>query len=247
MTRACTLNEPNVVSLMGWGRGIFPPGRRDRDAVPRVNEVFVSAHRAAVEAIRSAAPGVPVGLTLSMAEWQAVEGGDERLLRYRAAMEDGYLDAVQGDDFLGVQTYSRVRVGPDGLLGPEPGTVVLPMGYEYRPQALEASLRRAWERTQGRVPLLVTENGIGTDDDAQRIQFLTESLAGVERVIADGIRVDGFYYWSLLDNFEWALGYGPRFGLISVDRTTFARTPKPSATWFASVARDNSVPGRGDG
>ncbi|HEX8804308.1 MAG TPA: family 1 glycosylhydrolase [Acidimicrobiales bacterium] len=156
-------------------------------------------------------------------------------------MEDVFLEATEGDDFVGVQTYSRERIGPDGRLPPEPGVPVLPMGYELWPQALEACLRRAWDRTGGRVPLVVTENGIGTDDDAQRTGYVHAALTGVLRCLADGIDVRGYTYWSLLDNFEWAYGYRPRFGLVAVDRTTFVRTPKPSAAWFARVARSNAL------
>lgn len=242
MVRACTINEPNIVALMGWGLGVFPPGKRDRGSVGAVTDVFVDAHRKAVSAIRRSAPGVPVGLTLSMSEWTAVDGGEERLERYRARMEDVFLGGTEGDDFVGVQTYSRVRVGPGGLVGPEPGVDTLIMGYEFWPQALEATLRRAWEVTRGQVPLLVTENGIGTDDDEQRIAYVQAALQGVLRVIDDGIRVDGYTYWSLLDNFEWALGYAPKFGLHSVDRSTFERRPKPSAAWFADVAQNNALP-----
>lgn len=243
MARACTINEPNIVALMGWGLGVFPPGKRDRWAVGQVTETFVDAHRKAVAAVRSGAPDVPVGLTLSMSEWTAIAGGEERLERYRARMEDVFLHATEGDDFVGVQTYSRVRVGPDGLLEPEPGVDTLIMGYEYWPQALETTLRRAWEVTHGEVPLLITENGIGTDDDEQRIAYVHAALEGVQRAIADGIQVEGYIYWSLLDNFEWALGYGPRFGLHSVDRSTCERTPKPSAAWFAQVVANNALPG----
>jgi beta-glucosidase len=157
-------------------------------------------------------------------------------------MEDVFLDATEGDDFIGVQTYSRHRVGPHGMVGAEAGVPTLIIGYEYWPQALEATLRRAWDYTGGRTPLLVTENGIGTDDDDQRIAYLGEALRGVLRALADGIDVRGYTCWSLLDNFEWAFGYGPRFGLVSVDRSTFERTPKPSAAWFAEVARTHRVP-----
>lgn len=242
MVRACTINEPNIVALMGWGLGVFPPGRRDRTAVDAVTANFVDAHREAVAALRASAPEIPVGLTLSMSEWTASDGGERRLERYRARMEDVFLEATEGDDFVGVQTYSRVRVGPEGLLGPEPGVPTLIMGYEYWPQALEATLRRAWGMTGGKVPLLITENGIGTDDDEQRVAYVAAALEGVLRVIEDGVRVDGYTYWSLLDNFEWALGYGPRFGLHSVDRTTFERTPRPSAAWFAEVVRNHALP-----
>lgn len=240
--RACTINEPNVVATVGWLLGQFPPGKHDRELRHRVNGIFVDAHRKAVEAIRAAAPGVPVGLTLSMSDFQVVAGGEARRDHYRQGMEDVFLDAVEGDDFLGIQTYSRQRIGPEGTLGPEPGVPVLPMGYEYWPDALEATIRRAWDYTGGQVPLLVTENGIGTDDDAQRIAYVRSALEGVARCLADGIDVRGYTYWSLLDNFEWAFGYGPRFGLIEVDRQTFVRTPKPSAKWFAEVARTNALP-----
>ncbi len=242
MARACTINEPNIVSYVGYVLGFFPPGKADRSTAARVNDVFVAGHRSAVDAIRSAAPGVPVGLALSMAEWVAVEGGEATLASERAFMEDGFLAATEGDDFIGVQTYSRNRIGPEGNVGPEPGVPVLVMGYELWPEALEATIRRAWEVTGGRVPILVTENGIGTDDDAQRIEFVHRALEGVLRALADGIDVQGYTYWSLLDNFEWSFGYRPRFGVAAVDRGTFARTPKPSARWLGDVMRRNALP-----
>ena len=90
--------------------------------------------------------------------------------------------------------------------------------------------------------MYVTENGIGTDDDATRIRYVTEALEGVGRCLADGLDVRGYFYWSLLDNFEWALGYRPRFGLVAVDRDTFVRTPKPTAAWLGGLARAGRLP-----
>jgi beta-glucosidase len=113
------------------------------------------------------------------------------------------------------------------------------MGYERWPQGLEATIRRAWEVTG--IPVLVTENGISTEDDTERISFVKEALEGVLRCVNDEIDVLGYTYWSLLDNFEWALGYKPKFGLISVDRQSFRRTNKPSAEWFGRVARANAL------
>lgn len=241
IARACTINEPNIVAFCGYLLGVFPPGISDSKRFPAVNERFVVAHRLAVDAIRAAAPRVPVGLALSLSEWVAIEGGESKLERYRHHMEDVYLEAVQGDDFLGVQTYSRSRIGPEGAVGGEQGVPMLPMGYEFWPQSLEATLRRSWQVTGGTVPLIVTENGIGTDDDDQRIDYVHQALEGVQRALADGIDVRGYTYWSLLDNFEWAFGYGPKFGLAAVDRATFARTPKPSAAWLGEIARTNRL------
>jgi beta-glucosidase len=243
LRRACTINEPNIVSTYGQLVGVFPPGNRDRNLRYKANEVFVAGHRAAVEAIRAGAPGVPVGLTLAMSEYVAIDGGESKLGRIRHHMEDVFLAATGGDDFLGVQAYSRTRVGPEGrIAGGEDGVEMVPeMGYEFWPQSLEATLRRAWDVTGGQVPLLVTENGVAADDDTRRLRYVHAALEGVLRCLDDGLDVRGYTYWSLLDNFEWALGYTPRFGLVSVDRATFARTPKPSARWLGEVARANRL------
>jgi beta-glucosidase len=241
MSRACTINEPNIVSTMGWHAGLFPPGKQDVGLARRVSQRFVDAHRAAVEAIRSAAPGIPVGLTLSMTDYQLAPGGEAKLESIRHHAEDVFLDATKGDDFLGVQTYTRQLVGPDGWAGYEEGVPVLDMGYEFYPAALGNCLKRAWEYTDGAVPLFVTENGIGTTDDEQRIDYVRQALVGVLDAIDEGIDVRGYTYWSLLDNFEWALGYRPRFGIVSVDRSTFARTLKPSAKWLAALAAANAL------
>jgi beta-glucosidase len=241
ITRACTINEANVVATMGWHRGMFPPGKTDSALASTVASHLQDAHRAAVEAIRAAAPGVPVGLTLAMTDYQALPGGEEKLETIRHRSEDVFLDATEGDDFIGVQTYTRMRVGPDGWAGYEDGVPVLDMGYEFYPASLGNCLRRAWEYTDGSIPLWVTENGIGTTDDEQRIDYVRQALSGVLDAIADGVDARGYTYWSLLDNFEWAFGYRPRFGIVAVDRETFARTAKPSAAWLSGVAAANAL------
>jgi beta-glucosidase len=238
---ACTINEPNVVATMGWHAGMFPPGKTDKDLSYRVGANLVDGHRAAVAAIRAEAPGVPVGLTLSMTDYQLAPGGEERLGSIRHHAEDVFLDGTGGDDFLGVQVYTRMRIGPDGWVGYEAGVPVLDMGYEFYPQSLGNCLRRAADYTDAALPLLITENGIGTTDDAQRIDYVRQALHGVLDAIDEGIDVRGYTYWSLLDNFEWAFGYRPRFGLVGVDRTTFARDPKPSATWLSQIAASNAL------
>jgi len=239
--RVCTLNEPNIVAVMGHLLGMWPPGRSDLGETQRVVDVLVRAHRAAVDAVRSGAPGVPVGITISMTDYQPVDGGEEMADQTRALMEDPFLAATDGDDFVGVQTYSRMLVGPKGPVGNAPDAIVLPMGYEYCPEALAATIRRAWTFTGGTVPIHVTENGIGTDDDALRVSYVETALAGVLDCIDDGIDVRGYTYWSLMDNFEWAFGYEPKFGLARVDCETFARELKPSARRYAGIVAANAL------
>ena len=186
-------------------------------------------------------------MTLAMQDYQAVEGGEARRDRERRDMEDVYLEAVRGDDFIGVQTYTRARLGPGGLRAPEPGARLTQMGYEFSPEALAACVRRAAEMTAG-VPVLITENGIATENDAERIEYVERALRGVLACLADGITVQGYVYWSLLDNFEWVFGYRPKFGLVAVDRATQSRRPKPSADWLGAIARANALgPAAGPG
>jgi beta-glucosidase len=237
---ACTINEPNIVPLMGYLMGMFPPGRtQDLDGYARATDVLVDAHHRAVEALRACPGDFPVGMTLSMSDWGAEAGQEGRIDEFRSQHEDVYLEAARGDDFFGVQAYSRTRVGEHGVLGPEPGVPVLDMGYEYWPRAAEASIRHAVDVTGA--PVYVTENGIGTEDDELRIRYLRESLEGVARTIADGLDVRGYFHWSLMDNFEWAFGYRMKFGIVGVDRLTQVRTVKPSARWLSEVIRANAL------
>jgi beta-glucosidase len=237
----CTLNEPNVVALMGFYLGVFPPGTRDEGAMGKATDNLIGAHRLAYDAIKAGPGDAPVGMTLSMHEFVAEPGGEAQMARARDRMEDVWLDACRGDDYVGVQTYTRLRFGPNGLLGPAEGVPALQMGYEFWPQALETTIRRAVEVAG--TPVYVTENGIGTGDDEQRVQYVTEALRRVGRCLDDSLDVRGYFYWSLLDNFEWSLGYRPTFGLVAVDRETQARTVKPSARWLGDIARANRFEG----
>ena len=188
-----------------------------------------------------AAPGVPVGLTLAMEDYQAVDGGESKRDQIRYRMQDEFLEATEGDDFVGVQTYTRSRVGPNGTLPNEEGVPVLPMGYEFWPDALPACLARAWEVTKGEIPLLVTENGIGTDDDEQRIEYVQSALEGVLRAIADGIDVRGLHVLEPARQLRVGLRLPPALRHRVVDRTTFERTPKPSAHWLGKIAKENAL------
>jgi beta-glucosidase len=92
------------------------------------------------------------------------------------------------------------------------------------------------------VPIYITESGVATGNDNRRIDYIRRSLEGLLRCVADGIDVRGYIHWSLLDNFEWIMGYRPKFGLIAVDRTTLERTVKPSAHYLGEIARQNRIP-----
>lgn len=202
--------------------------------------IILEAHERAAAAIKAASPGTWVGITLALQDVQAAPGGEALAAQIRSDILDRYLPACVGDDFIGVQNYTRQRVGPQGVLPNEEGVAVTQMGYEYYPEALEGVIRTV--AATARMPIIVTENGLSSAEDAARVEFITRALAGVQRCMADGIDVRGYYYWSESDNFEWMLGYRPQFGLIAVDRETQQRHVKDSARYLGAIAQRNGLP-----
>lgn len=200
---------------------------------------LIAAHRKSFDVLKNAGLTCPIGLTLSLNDFQAEPGGEQLRDAADHAINGQFLEACVGDDYVGVQTYTRVRFGTKGVLPPPDSAKRTQMGYEYYPAALEACIRQAAKATD--CPVIVTENGIGTEDDNERIEFTRAALGGVLNCLRDGVDVRGYIHWSLMDNFEWLEGYEPKFGLVEVDRTTQARKPKPSAYWLGGVAKANAL------
>ena len=201
--------------------------------------MILAAHRRAYESIKGGKGDFPVGLTLALLDIQAVEGGETLAAENRREMSDSYLEQLRGDDFVGVQTYSRMLVGADGVVRPGEDTEKNQMGEEYYPEALGGTIRQA-AQVAG-IPVIVTENGLSSTDDSRRLEYFQRALRCVSASLKDGIDVRGYFCWSAFDNFEWNSGYRPKFGIIAVDRETQLRTPKPSAYWLGSVARGNRL------
>jgi beta-glucosidase len=195
---------------------------------------LIAAHRQATAAMKAGPGDFPVGLTLTMQDIQGV-GDGHRAEEVIDGLYGPWLEVAREADFIGVQTYTRQRIGSEGPMKLPQGVERTAAGYEFYPQALGGTIRFAHERI-GR-PIFVTESGIATDDDARRIAYIDAALAEVRKCLDDGIEVRSFLYWSLLDNFEWTRGYGEHFGLVAVDLETFERTPKPSAHHLGAVAR----------
>lgn len=233
----CTINEPNMVSVLadpdvGFPSIGLPPG------VPAVTDRLIAAHRGAVELVRSA--GAAAGWSVATQAYQPQPGAEAVAAEYGASREDVFLDAAEGDDWIGVQAYTRTKIGPEGPVPiPEEAERTL-TGWEYYPPAVGEGIRNAWKRAKA--PVYVTENGIATADDQRRIDYTTGALAAVLSCIADGVDVRGYLHWSALDNYEWG-SFRPTFGLIGWDPETFERHPKPSLAWLGRVARANALPG----
>lgn len=203
-----------------------------------IQNVF-DAHRQARTAIRELAPHAKVGWSPNVGDYQAVEGGETRRDAVLEQAIHPFWAQSADDDFIGVQTYSRTTFGPDGVVPPEPREETTLTGWEYYPEALGHTVRAAAAFT-GK-PVLISENGIATDDDDLRIRFTQTALEGVRDAIAEGVEVVGYQHWTLLDNWEWHSGFAMTFGLIAVDPNTFERTPKPSLAWLGGIARSQGA------
>jgi beta-glucosidase len=255
---ACTLNEPNIAAVLShvlpfdlesgpWWDEAAQALNAPRDRVGlfqyvarrEAREVILAAHRRGYEVIKAGRGDFPLGMTIALHDIQEGEGGAERTVEYRRKLADDFLEPLRGDDFVGVQNYSRMLIGPEGPLPPPASAELNQMNEEFYPAGLAGAVRYAAQVTG--IPVMVTENGLATTDDSRRVAYFQQALAGLAECITSGVDVRGYFCWSALDNFEWVSGYRPKFGIIAVDRETQMRTPKPSAYWLGGVARANRL------
>lgn len=198
--------------------------------------LIMRAHEAARDAMKEKCPHLKVGLTLSLYDLQPQEGAEETAKKIWSDDFAHYLPYLQKDDFIGVQNYTRKLVNEQGGLPAPEGVEVTQMGYEFYPEGIAHVVRHVAEYLP--IPILVTENGIATDDDTRRVEYIRRALAGIKGCLEDGIPVKGYLHWSFIDNFEWQEGYAITFGLVAVDRSSQKRTPKPSLAYLGSKLRE---------
>ncbi len=261
-----TVNEPTVYVKKGFVTGEWPPFRRRAwIAGARALDNLCRAHRIAYGILHRHRADARVGLAHSAPHIQPCRpdrAGDRRVAATRDWLLNGLVlhligarrlgDRVRRGpmplDFLGINYYTRSVVHREGwgagaLIGRECHDHVArgrfsELGWEVFPDGLPAVL----ERFSGLgVPLLITENGVATNDESVRSEFLRAHLEAVGRALEGGLDVIGYLYWSLIDNYEWNHGTGPRFGLIAVDYDTQARVPRQAFRELALTCRSNRL------
>ncbi len=264
VTRWFTFNEPQCFIGMGYGSGEHAPGLQLPDGQLEICwKNFRLAHEMAYDALHRIDPGNLAGLASTGTVYYPVSQSPEDIdaaRRLTFALPQGpgtfshtlALDGNEKLDFIGVNLYhgAPARMGDSG-----PEAVPFPagfprtaMGWPVTPEALEWGVRLLYERYG--LPLYISENGLSCRDwvsldgqihDPQRIDFLTRYLQALDRGIKAGADVQGYFHWSLTDNFEWAEGYSQRFGLAYVDYTTGKRILKDSGAWYAAVVQHNGL------
>ncbi len=242
-----TINEPTVYIKRGYVSGDWPPCRAGAwlEGLAAMRNQC-RAHVAAYDALHACRPDVMVGFAHSAPCVQADEPG-RWLDRSVAALRDFVLNGLPfrlfgrrpetALDFIGINYYTRQRVRwrPGGaalLFGAEQRSCrdgeqrrFNSLGWEIYPRGLQLVLRRF---SRYGLPLVVTENGIATDDEQLRDRFVAEHLEALDAARQEGLPVIGYFYWSLMDNYEWTEGYSARFGLAAVDFATQRRTVRPA-------------------
>ncbi len=231
-----TINEPNVYASFSYILGLWPPQEKKPVQAARVVYNQISAHKQAYRILKRGNPQLQIGIASQLANIQAkrphniFDGFSTKIMRY--VWNWFFFKRIRKyQDFVGFNYYfSDYYTGI--MKRDNPKVPYSDVGWYMEPEGLYPLLIRAWARYKK--PIIITESGVADREDKYRRWWLEECIVAMERAISEGVDLRGFLYWSLLDNFEWAEGWWPKFGLVAVDRDDdMKRTIRSSARWFA--------------
>lgn len=240
-------NEPNGALNLGWIAGHWPPGLLLRPfAYKKALEVSAEMFRDAAGIIRRERPGAIVMGIYSVPDWRRKFIGDPTALVYNVVQRQNFdhLDKVADTmDVIGVNYYYAQDASLMRFLNRGHGEVssdYTQLGWEIVSEGLYNVLVNV-HRRYGK-PLVISENGLGTQSERKRIRYLREHIAQMRRAMEDGVDVRGYFPWTLVDNYEWKEGWHGQFGLFSYDRRTKERILEPTGEWFAAFIRKHREP-----
>ena len=248
-----TINEPGVLIWGGYLSAKWPPKRQDNWKAVKAYWNLSRAHKKAYRAIHKIIPTTKVGIANNLASFDAFhhhsirEGIAEWLLDIFNNHLFYKLTGICTHDFLGVNYYFNQYISFNGEKAKIPSIVniqttkkdVSDLGWEIYPEGIFDVLM---DLSDYHLPIYITENGLASTNDDRRVRFLLNYLKEIYHAIRTGADVKGYFHWSLIDNFEWADGFDPRFGLIEVDYATQKRTPRPSAYVYKEIIARNGIP-----
>ncbi len=236
-----TMHEPELYALRSYHDGVWPPARQSRHEMWRVLHNLAYAHKKTAAAVHALSRRYKVSIATNSAY---TYGGDDAWLSRISAhavqyMSDDYFlkKVYKHCDFLGVNYYVSNRVYGYRVHNPE--QQISDVGWDMSPMNLEFALIRLHDKYK--LPIIVTENGLADENDKKRKWWLTHTLVAMQRAMAEGVQLEGYFYSNLLDGFDWAHGTWPKYGLVAVHEATAARTVRPSALWFAKIIKKLST------
>jgi len=246
-----TLNEPGVYVVMSYILGEWPPQMKSKVMAAFAYWNLAQAHKRAYKLLHQLASSKNVGIAHNVQSFSAYHKHSlmEQMAVIMADLVDNhsfYLLTDNSHDFIGINYYFHHRFNLSKGLIPnlskgdtdETTHEVSDLGWEIHPQGIFDVLTDLKDHK----PIYITECGIASTNDDRRTRFLIGYLQEVFHAIEEGVPVKGFFYWSLLDNFEWHRGFEPRFGLVEIDYTNQKRRIRPSAYVYSEIAKSNSIP-----
>ncbi|MDO8668659.1 MAG: glycoside hydrolase family 1 protein [bacterium] len=238
-----TINEPMVAIANGYVTGKFPPNKKNIWQALKVYNNLVKAHQAGYEIIYKKFPKAQVGLTMlanyfePAHRWNLIEVFFAKIANH--CWNDRFVKKLKNQfDFLGLDYYFHDRIIWHPPFKKNLNKATTDLGWEIYPAGILEVLKNY---SKFKKPLFIMENGLADQSDLKRAKFITDHLKYVHEAISQGVDVRGYFYWSLIDNFEWAEGFKPKFGLYSVDRKIFKRQARPSAKVYAEICKNNEV------
>lgn len=242
-----TLNEPGVYIYEVYIERVWPHAKKSWLGQIKTFLNLVSAHKRVYKYLHTNFPTKPVGVTNNMLSFESYHK-HSIVEQIAVSLNDifvnhlFYLFTKHTHDFLGVNYYFHIRFQTQGMIAQTTPTEqthdVSDLGWEIYPEGIFEVLTDLADD----LPIYITECGIASTNDDRRNRFLISYLQEVARAIRAGVKVKGFFYWSLLDNFEWHLGFEPRFGLVEVTRPSLTRRIRPSALVYTDIIQQNGIP-----
>lgn len=237
-----TLNEPTSVIASSYMTGVWPPQKRSFFRAWRLYKKFAHAHIEAYKHIHAADSDAQVGFANILHSFEPYKRKsflDELMVRVGKYLTNRrMLNLTEGyNDFLTVQYYFHNRFRFPRKVRTE-HLPVTDMNWEIFPHGIYRVIRKLKEHN---LPIYITENGLADADDSKRESFIYHHLWEIHRSIQEGADVRGYFYWSLLDNFEWDKGFWPRFGLVEIDYKTMERKIRKSAWRYARICESNEL------
>jgi beta-glucosidase len=232
-----TINEPEVYAGASYVTGEWPPSKMSKWTAWRVLSNLAYAHNQTAKTIH----GINRRYKVSIAKNSSyVYAGDNAWLSRLSAnilqyLKDDYFlkKVIKQCDWLGMNYYFSDRVY--GYRVHNPDLHLSDLGWDMSPENIQHALERLHEKYH--LPIIITENGLADATDEQRQWWITQTLVAMQKAMKNGVKLEGYLHWSLLDNFEWDKGFWPRFGLAHVDFKTKVRTLRPSAVWFGKIIK----------
>ena len=221
-----TINEPVMFAFNGYLKGKWPPQKKSIFKYLKVLSNLIKAHKLAYQSLHLIDLDCQVGISKNDIYFEGIPLADY-------FWDDYFRNKIKKEqDFMGLNYYFHSR------LGGNKNESVSDLNWEIYPEGIYHVLKDLKKYNK---PIYITENGLADKSDKKRAQFIKDHLYWIHKAIKEDVNVRGYFYWSLLDNFEWDKGFWPRFGLVEVDFQTFERKIRPSAYQYAKVCKNNKL------